>query len=365
MEPAAFGVGADELDIMPRMNATSTTQANDDDHWRDHLGWSAKQGRILTDSGNALRYYSPENGFPFSPEELPHHHTERGDTHLAFHRWAKELRWSEGLGTRTTEGPPPVPVLAATTGMPLSSPIVGAWGRTIFAGRWEHTSNKDEITYNVQTGTLFVDLRIPLSKPIGRWEKLERVVINDRRQALESLSDQELRLYARQHVFGGFTFLATESKHPGRPVATRHHCVDWNYIPGKPRPRPNKWYIECENTAAPTNRWKEWSYSTDENGQCYYYEIWERIQGDGGGQGFRLAMRKPNGTDAGLSTTADCHDDGIFVVVGVSRRNVLIHLPPAIVMFFMFCSQISIPPMSISFTLGSLQLCSWTAMERA
>ena len=323
MEPAAFGVGADELDIMPRMNATSTTQANDDDHWRDHLGWSAKQGRILTDSGNALRYYSPENGFPFSPEELPHHHTERGDTHLAFHRWAKELRWRE------------------------------------------HTSNKDEITYNVQTGTLFVDLRIPLSKPIGRWEKLERVVINDRRQALESLSDQELRLSARQHVFGGFTFLATESKQPGRPVATRHHCVDWNYIPGKPRPRPNKWYIECENTAAPTNRWKEWSYSTDENGQCYYYEIWERIQGDGGGQGFRVAMRKPNGTDAGLSTTADCHDDGIFVVVGVSRRNVLIHLPPAIVMFFMFCSQISIPPMSISFTLGSLQLCSWTAMERA
>lgn len=32
-----------------------------------HLDWSAKQGRILTDRGNALRYYSEKNGFPFSP----------------------------------------------------------------------------------------------------------------------------------------------------------------------------------------------------------------------------------------------------------------------------------------------------------
>lgn len=31
-----------------------------------HLDWSAKQGRILTDRGNALKYYSDENGFPFS-----------------------------------------------------------------------------------------------------------------------------------------------------------------------------------------------------------------------------------------------------------------------------------------------------------
>ena len=31
-----------------------------------HLDWSAKPGRILTDRGNALKYYSDENGFPFS-----------------------------------------------------------------------------------------------------------------------------------------------------------------------------------------------------------------------------------------------------------------------------------------------------------
>ncbi|KAL3769553.1 hypothetical protein ACHAW5_006305 [Stephanodiscus triporus] len=207
--------------------------------------------------------------------------------------------------------------------MMQSSPIIGAWQRSIFAGRWEHTTYKEEITYNVQTGTLFVDLRIPISKPIGRWEKLKHAVSNDRRQAVKYLSDQELRLYARQHVFGGFSFLTTENKKPGRPLATRHHCVDWNYIPGKPRPRPNKWYIECENTAAQTNRWKEWSYSTDENGQCYYYETWERIKGDGEGLGLCLAMRKRNGTDAVLSTSVTCHDDGIFVVVGDHFNYVL------------------------------------------
>jgi hypothetical protein len=293
----------------------STTQVGDD-YWRDHLDWSAKQGRLLTDGGNALRYYSHENGFPFLPEELPHHHLERGDTHPVFNRWAKER--CEGRKNRT-DGPPVLALSSTVTAtMMQSSPIIGAWKRSIFAGRWEHTTNKEEINFNVQTGTLFVDLRIPISKPIGRWEKLKHAVSNDRRQALKSLSDQELRLYARQHVFGGFSFLTTENKKPGRPLATRHHCVDWNYIPGKPRPRPNKWYIECENTSAQTNRWKEWSYSTDENGQCYYYETWERIKGDGEGMGPCLAMRKRNGTDAVLSSSVTCHDDGIFVVVGVS-----------------------------------------------
>jgi hypothetical protein len=32
------------------------------------LDWSAKQGRILTDRGNALKYYSEEVGFPFSSD---------------------------------------------------------------------------------------------------------------------------------------------------------------------------------------------------------------------------------------------------------------------------------------------------------
>jgi hypothetical protein len=98
-------------------------------------------------------------------------------------------------------------------------------------------------------------------------------------------------------------------------LGTRHHCIDWNYIIGKPRVRPNKWYIEYEeNTTTtttgqqrPMNRWKEWSYATDKNGQCYYYEIWERIHNDELGDGLCLAMRQRNSAA-----------DGIFVVVGVS-----------------------------------------------
>jgi hypothetical protein len=47
------------------------------------------------------------------------------------------------------------------------------------------------------------------------------------------------------------------------------------------------------------------------NGQCYYYEIWERIHNDElGKDGLCLAMRQRN------SAT-----DGIFVVVGVSLNN--------------------------------------------
>jgi hypothetical protein len=37
-----------------------------------HFDWSAKQGRILTDGGRALEYYTEANGFPFSAEVKIH-----------------------------------------------------------------------------------------------------------------------------------------------------------------------------------------------------------------------------------------------------------------------------------------------------
>ena len=290
---------------------------SDDEHdWREHhLDWSAKQSRILNDNGNVLQYYSPENGFPYLPEEMPHHHMDQGDTHVVFKSWAEKRCQISRL---SSEEQRPLFVLpnSVTAMMLPSSPIIGVWKRKIFAGRWEQTTDQDEVTYNIQTGSLFVDLRIPSTKPAKLWEKLKllggnNAGINRIRQALESLTDDELRLYARQHVFGGYTVLTKESTHPNRVLATRHHCIDWNYINGKPRVRPNKWYIECEeNTTTglrPINRWKEWSYSTDKNGQCYYYEIWERIKNDELGNGLCLAMSQRN------SAT-----DGILVVVGVS-----------------------------------------------
>ncbi|KAL3776352.1 hypothetical protein HJC23_010620 [Cyclotella cryptica] len=288
-----------------------------------HLDWSAKQGRILTDRGSALSYYSEENGFPFSPEvsgllhdctvmyrcssfnhapywvwqELPHYHLERGDSNSIFRNWSKEF-----LQKRT------------------KCPIVGAWKRPLFAGKWEHSTEEDEEVFNIQTSTLFIDLRIPRSKPVCKWENMETQSIDNGtgnyRQILQSFSDHDLRLYARQHVFGGISVLSAEHTGKSLPLCTRHHCIDWNYVTGKPRPRPNKWYIEGnqdDNTGgAPFDTWKEWSYATDENGQCYYSERWERLPCDDFGNGLRLAMRRR----LRASDDKNIHVDAILVAVG-------------------------------------------------
>mmetsp|Transcript_3811 Transcript_3811/g.4969 ORF Transcript_3811/g.4969 Transcript_3811/m.4969 type:complete len:106 (+) Transcript_3811:124-441(+) len=67
----------------------TTTRKNDTDDWRTTLlGWTAKQGRILTDEGKATEHYCSERGFPFASNELPHYHLERGDSHQVFRRWA-------------------------------------------------------------------------------------------------------------------------------------------------------------------------------------------------------------------------------------------------------------------------------------
>lgn len=131
-------------------------------------------------------------------------------------------------------------------------------------------------------------------------------------QILESLSDLDLRLYARQHIFGGFSSL---SKKNDRPLCTRHHCIDWNYVPEKPRPRPNKWYIEGDHTpnGKPFDSWIEWSYATDYNSQSYYHERWERLPGDEHGTGLRLAMRK---RIVRYNDNGSSHLDGIIVAVG-------------------------------------------------
>lgn len=176
-------------------------------------------------------------------------------------------------------------------------PIVGVWKRPLFASKWEHSTDADETVYNIQTSTLFIDLRIPRSRPVTL----------ESRQSLERLSNHELRMFARQHVFGGFSALSSNNN---RPLCTRHHCIDWNYIPSKPRPRPNKWYIECNSATSsqPCDAWIEWSFAADTNGQSYYHERWERLPGDELGEGLRLAMRKKrNSSDK---------RDGIIVVVG-------------------------------------------------
>ena len=261
------------------------------------LDWSAKQGRILTADGKALQYYSRENGYPYTRDELPHYYVEKGMSHSIFRQWAIQDCKRESPSLLSIDCRNHVSSSAQTNDKihhNVSSPIIiGVLDRPLFAGKWEHSTNLDEIVYNIQTKTLFVDLRTPRNNRL-----CDELLLS-----LEMMNNEQLRLFARRHVFGGYSKITSQSR-DRRPVCTRHHCLDWNYIPGKPRPRPNKWFIEKFNK----DIWNESSFATDEYKQSYYTERWERRKGDDNGNGLRLAMRKKkvDGDDS----------DGILVVIG-------------------------------------------------
>jgi hypothetical protein len=236
---------------------------------RRHLDWSNKQAHILTGGGKAEEYYTGERGFSFSPQELPHHYVTKKTTHNVFHEW------------RSSKDP--------------CTLITGAWNRPLFTGGWKHSTSEDETVFNIQTRNLFIDMRIPKSR--NQLLKSESI------SSLEDLSPLQLRLYARQHIFAGFSAFEHEN---GRPVCTRHHCIDWNFV-GAPRTRPNKWWIEMSEDST---KWKELSYSTDENGQHYYFERWELLEE---ASEPRLALRKVSSNER----------DGVLVIVGDHFNYVL------------------------------------------
>ena len=228
----------------------------------NHLDWSNKQARILTGGGKAEEYYKSERGFPYKQEELPHYYLMHGNTSETFKEW------------RSSKEP--------------CSIISGCWRRPLFAGGWEFSTDREEYTFNLQTNNLFVDLRIPRSR--------NQLLNLDGISSFDDLSPSQLTLYARQHIFAGFSVFGHEN---GRPLCTRHHCIDWNFV-GSPRTRPNKWWIEINDDAT---KWKEFSYATDENYQHYYFEIWQRLPT---ASEPRLAFRK----------VANCERDGVLVIVG-------------------------------------------------
>jgi hypothetical protein len=263
-----------------------------------HLEWTAKQGYILTGGGKAEEYYNAERGFPFNETELPHYHLLRGDTHEAFSSWKSNHQ-------------PPCRL------------VCGAWNRPLFVGGWKHSTDLDEEVYNIQTHNLFIDMRIPRS----REEALSQSGLDSITTSLQDLTSQQLRLYARQHVFAGYTVCSEEND---KPLATRHHCIDWNFV-GVSRPRPNKWWIEVpeekmDKPDAPFNVWKEWAYAKDNRAQHYYFERWERYSKGSDTLGCRLALRlacnrKRKSTTADPTNTSDQapkHQphDAIFVLVG-------------------------------------------------
>eukprot|EP00040_Diaphanoeca_grandis_P015156 m.77129 g.77129 ORF g.77129 m.77129 type:complete len:399 (+) comp24981_c0_seq2:123-1319(+) len=207
--------------------------------------WSAKQGRILSgDNRIADLYKAPK--FPFDEAELPHFHLLKRKTHQVFREWNASGKSNEL--------------------------VAGAWTRPLFVGGWEHSDNiLGERVFNLQTGSIFIDIRIPIRTPNFEFP----------RKRLDDLSLDELRWFARRHAFAGYSHISGSP-----PVCVRHHAIDWNFV-GKPRNRPNKWRIEKNPTD--DRLWKEWGFARDDHGQHIYMEQWERLPE---GEGVTLAMRR-------------------------------------------------------------------------
>jgi hypothetical protein len=257
-----------------------------------HMDWSDKQRRILTANGMAERWYKAEHGFAFIDQELPHHHILHGGTRAIFKRWKTEEE--NACINRTT------------------SPIVGVWKRSLFYGGFEFSTDRDEYSCNVQTDNLFIDLRIPVSR-----DQLLMQPSSTKIQSLEDLTSEQLCIYARQHIFAGFTKMQKSTSSSNDMMypycASRHHCIDWNFV-GTPRSRPNKWWVELcgpkmdghDSKATVVQQWKEWAYATDPNKQHYYCELWERWDSSFSSPSApMLCLRKDSGRDGILIVMGD------------------------------------------------------------
>ncbi|CAM9996574.1 unnamed protein product, partial [Discosporangium mesarthrocarpum] len=283
--------------------------------------WSAKQGRILTGGGRLNELYQPPH-FPFCEDELPQYHKLNQTTWEAFRAWR-----SEGVG--------------------FGHIIAGAWTRPLFVGGWEHTDNAaGELVYNLQTPSIFLDMRIPKAG----LAKLSH------HKGFHTMSLEDLRAFARRHAFAGYTktcaagtlgspsvpgpreygvcavgaggVIVTETgdREGGRAagirgensfVATRHHAIDWNFV-GRLRPRPNKWRVEMGPSG---DVWKEWGFAKDEHGQHVYMERWERLPG---GRGDCLSLRRrPSASQPSLP-------DAFLVVCGDHFGVVVDRCPPSL-----------------------------------
>lgn len=299
-----------------------------------HLDWSDKQRRILTACGNADQYYTSERGFSYEINELPHHYLQfqfmslssqqqeeeaysispskdYNSTYEAFQKW--KVADDENYDSKIKATP-----VSGVENQMINKlhrhniiPIVGIWKRPLFIGNFEHTTdqNGDEIVYNIQSNTLFIDLRIPIYTRNYLFDVQSKTKI----QSIDDLNIEQLRYYSRQHIFAGYTrYYETNSNKGDKAIhitseiasdvddpittnyemnhkikkydqyCTRHHCIDWNYV-GIGRTRPNKWWVEFPeetNNEIKKDCWKEYSYSTDHYGQYYYMERWEKLLSD-------------------------------------------------------------------------------------
>jgi hypothetical protein len=279
-----------------------------------HLDWSDKQRRILSANGQAESYFHS-----YDESELPHFHLLNSDTRSVFEEWRRQ-----DYGSTVITEP---------------SIIAGAWTRVLFHGGWDFSTHLDEVSLNLQSNTLFIDLRIPTTRNVLLKNANATSI-----RSVDQLTAEQLRYYARQHVFAGYSQLhrhhAGVNENEDHPVSvmnplqrgrsssssnehtyafspypwscTRHHVMDWNFV-GVPRSRPNKWWIQPQSpcstsrrAVAPIDEWKEWAYATDSAGQYYYCEHWKRTCPSSTNDS-RLVLRR--------SANAQGYD-GILIVIG-------------------------------------------------
>jgi len=172
----------------------------------------------------------------------------------------------------------------------------------------EHT-DADTDVYNVQTPSLFIDLRFPRARDV-LVSQLPSTV-----QCVGDLTTQQLRLLARQHCFAGYSLPDWSS---GSLAVTRHHIIDWNYSAQFPRSRPNQWRVQLSEDRS---SFKEWSVAVDEFGQSVYMERWQRRPEDDPGR--YLALYRSCGSPAVLVVVGDrfafAEDRGTCPIVDGAR----------------------------------------------
>lgn len=209
--------------------------------------WQQVQGSIVTGGGQLTVHSSLDKDFVMS--DLPHFLLQNNLSHDTFRRWIDADR--------------------------RSFSIIGCWCRPIFAGGWAESSLHDTEAYNLQTPSLFIDMRFPLKRPSDRLKELG---------PLENYSTLDLRILARQHCFSGYSlpesmsseqYTLSQSKYP---VFTRHHIIDWNLHPTFPRNRPNRWWVEVNDAGEGSGSFKEHSIIRNKDTNLpVYFERWERI----------------------------------------------------------------------------------------
>lgn len=243
--------------------------------YEEFLQWSSTQGYILTGAGQLNSTF-----VHFNKNQLPHYLLSEKISWKVFDDWLKANN--------------------------RSFDIVGVWSRPIFCGGWKESGCTDTVAFNIQSPSLFIDMRFPVVRDnlLDKGKGLP--------QSLQDCSDEELIILSRQHCFSGYSFpemfgrakelakhndlqsqcrdvMNEHNYYKYGPVFTRHHIIDWNFHPSFPRPRPNQWWVEVSEDK---QSFKEHCVARNPTTNLpVYFERWQRYPGDSA-QSKYLVLRK-------------------------------------------------------------------------